>query len=393
MRVYLDHSATTYVDPKVLEKMLPYFTDVFGNANSQHGVGREAAKAVDKARRQVADAINAKPNEIYFTSGGSEADDWVLQGVCEANAAKGNEIIISSIEHSAMMTTAKWLEKHGVKVTYLNVDKGGFVDLEQLENSITDKTVLVSVMLANNEIGTIEPVKKVVEIAKKHGVLVHTDAVQAVGSIPVDVKDLGVDFLSMSAHKFYGPKGVGALYIKNGAKIGKLLHGGEQERSMRAGTTNLASVVGMGEAIELAVKDMAENSAKIIELRNYFIDQVLERVPYVRLNGDREHRLPCNANFSFEFIEGESILFSLDLAGVEASSGSACSSGSLDPSHTLLAIGVPVEIAHGSIRFSLGKDNTKEQIDYALDVLVDAVERLRKMSPLFNMNKENVENV
>lgn len=289
MRVYLDHSATTYVDPKVLEKMLPYFTEKFGNANSQHGVGREAAVAVDKARGQVAAAINAKPNEIYFTSGGSEADDWVLQGVCEANAAKGNEIIISSIEHSAMMTTAKWLEKHGVKVTYLNVDKGGFVDLEQLENAITDKTILVSVMLANNEIGTIEPIKDVVRIAKKHGVLVHTDAVQAVGSIPVDVKDLGVDFLSMSAHKFYGPKGVGALYIKNGVKIGKLLHGGEQERSMRAGTTNLASVVGMGEAIELAVKNLDENAKRITELRNYFIDGVLARIPYVRLNGDREN--------------------------------------------------------------------------------------------------------
>lgn len=389
MRVYLDHSATTYVDPKVLEKMLPYFTEKFGNANSQHGVGREAAVAVDKARGQVAAAINAKPNEIYFTSGGSEADDWVLQGVCEANAAKGNEIIISSIEHSAMMTTAKWLEKHGVKVTYLNVDKGGFVDLEQLENAITDKTILVSVMLANNEIGTIEPIKDVVRIAKKHGVLVHTDAVQAVGSIPVDVKDLGVDFLSMSAHKFYGPKGVGALYIKNGVKIGKLMHGGEQERSMRAGTTNLASVVGMGEAIELAVKNLDENAKRITELRNYFIDGVLARIPYVRLNGDREKRLPCNANFSFEYIEGESILFSLDLAGVEASSGSACSSGSLEPSHTLLAIGVPVEIAHGSIRFSLGKDNTKEQIDYTLDVLVEVVERLRKMSPLYNVNKEN----
>ena len=288
-----------------------------------------------------------------------------------------------------MMTTAKWLEKHGVKVTYLNVDKGGFVDLEQLENAITDKTILVSVMLANNEIGTIEPIKDVVRIAKKHGVLVHTDAVQAVGSIPVDVKDLGVDFLSMSAHKFYGPKGVGALYIKNGVKIGKLLHGGEQERSMRAGTTNLASVVGMGEAIELAVKNLDENAKRITELRNYFIDGVLARIPYVRLNGDREKRLPCNANFSFEYIEGESILFSLDLAGVEASSGSACSSGSLEPSHTLLAIGVPVEIAHGSIRFSLGKDNTKEQIDYTLDVLVEVVERLRKMSPLYNVNKEN----
>ena len=288
-----------------------------------------------------------------------------------------------------MMTTAKWLENHGVKVTYLNVDKGGFVDLEQLENAITDKTILVSVMLANNEIGTIEPIKDVVRIAKKHGVLVHTDAVQAVGSIPVDVKDLGGDFLRMSGHKFYGLKGVGALYIKNGVKIGKLLHGGEQERSMRAGTTNLASVVGMGEAIELAVKDMGENAKKITELRNYFIDGVLSRIPYVRLNGDREKRLPCNANFSFEYIEGESILFSLDLAGVEASSGSACSSGSLEPSHTLLAIGVPVEIAHGSIRFSLGKDNTKEQIDYTLDVLVEVVERLRKMSPLYNVNKEN----
>lgn len=388
--IYFDHAATTKLDERVLKKMLPYFTEYYGNANSQHGMGREAQKAVDEARDEIATLIGAKPSEIYFTSGGTEADNWVLRGVCRALAHKGKHVITTKIEHAAMLTTAKELEKDGFEFTFIGVDKEGFVDLEELKKAIRPDTILISCMYANNEVGTIEPIKEIVEIAHSHGILCHTDAVQAMGAMRINVKDLGVDMMSFSAHKFNGPKGMGALYIKTGVTVGRLISGGHQERTRRGGTTNVPGVVGFAEALRLTYETLDEDAKYVASLRDRFIKRVTEEIPYVKLNGPKDgtKRLPNNADFSFEYIEGESILFSLDLAGIAVSSGSACSSGSLEPSHVLLALGVPEELAHGSIRFTFGKENTVEEVDYTVDKLKEIVDRLRKMSPLFKIDGE-----
>lgn len=383
--IYLDNSATTYTDPEVLKEMLPYFTEVFGNASSQHAYGREALKAVDKARQQVAKAIGCAPNEVYFTSGGTESDNWAIKGIALAHQNKGKHIITSRIEHPAVIKTCQALEKQGFEVTYLDVDNEGFISLDQLEKSIRKDTILISVMTANNEVGTIEPIRQIGEIAHKHGVIFHTDAVQAIGNVPIDVVKDNIDLLSMSGHKFYGPKGVGVLYKRNGLKIARFMDGGEQERNMRASTINTPGIVGLGKAIENAVANMEKNNRHIAEVRDWFVSQVRSRISDIYFNGpkDMSRRLPSNANFSFEYIEGESILMLLDMAGIAVSSGSACSSGSLEPSYVLLSIGVPVEVAHGSIRFSFGKNNTLEEAKYTVDKLVETVDRLREMSPLF----------
>ena len=384
-RIYLDNSATTYTDKEVLQKMLPYFSEVYGNGSSQHFFGREALVAIDEAREKVAKAIGAKPTEIYFTSGGTESDNWAIKGAAHALREKGNHIITTAIEHPAVIKTCQALEKEGFEVTYLPVDNEGFVTAEQVEKAITDKTVLISVMTANNEIGTIEPIREIGAVAKAHKILFHTDAVQAVGNVPIDVVKDNVDMLSMSAHKFYGPKGVGVLYKRNGVKIGRFMDGGEQERNMRASTLNTPGIVGLGAAIEIAVRDMEKNNKHVAELRDYFVKELLANVKDIKYNGpvDTSRRLPSNANFSFEYIEGESILMSLDLEGIAVSSGSACSSGSLEPSYVLLSVGVPIELAHGSIRFSFGKNNTMEEVKYTLEKLYAIVARLREMSPLF----------
>ncbi|NLG87381.1 MAG: cysteine desulfurase NifS [Firmicutes bacterium] len=381
-RVYLDHAATTAVHPQVLQTMLPYLQDQFGNPSSIYSWGREAKAAIENARAQVAALINADPAEIIFTGSGTEADNTALVGVASALGHKGRHIITSKIEHHAILHTAEDLEQKGFQVTYLPVDGDGLVDPEDLKKALTPETILVSIMFANNEIGTIEPIGQLAQIAKEHGVLFHTDAVQAVGNVPVDVKELGVDLLSLSGHKIYAPKGVGALYVRRGTKIKPFIHGGAQERKFRAGTENVPGIVGLGKAAELARLELPERRAHLIELRDYLIEGVLGSIDHVRLNGHRTCRLPGNANFSFEFVEGESLLLSLDLAGIAASSGSACTSGSLEPSHVLLAIGLPHEIAHGSLRLTLGRENTKEDIDYVLSVLPDIVNRLRAMSPL-----------
>ena len=386
--IYFDHAATTPVCKEALEKMLPYFTDVFGNPNSQHAFGRESAKAVDEARDSIAKIIICKPNELYFTAGGTESDNWALRGVANAYKDKGNHIVISPIEHAAMIVTAKALKKEGFEVDFMKVDEYGFVDLEHLKSIVKKGTIFVGCMLANNEVGTIEPIKEIAEIAHSVGAICFTDAVQAAGVLKIDVKDLGVDLMSMSAHKIYGPKGVGALYIRNGVKVQSILTGGHQERTKRGGTTNVAGIVGFATAFEIADKEMQKNFEYVSSLRDHFIDRVLKEVPFVKLNGPRENRLPANADFSFEFIEGESILFSLDLAGICVSSGSACSSGSLEPSHVLLSLGLPEELAHGSIRFSFGKHNNIEEVDYAVETIKTAVKRLREMSPLFKNQGE-----
>ena len=392
--IYIDNAATTRLDERVLEKMIPYYTEVYGNANSQHGYGREAAKAVDGARDEIARLIGAKPSEIYFTSGGTEGDNWALRGTCRALKDKGKHVIMSKIEHAAMITTAHELEKDGFEFSFIGVDEEGFIKLDELEKAIRPDTILICCMYANNEIGTIEPIEEVVRIAKEHGVLSFTDAVQAMGAIDIDVGKLGVDMMSFSAHKFNGPKGVGALYIKTGVPLGRLISGGHQERTRRGGTTNVPGVVGFAEALRLSKETRKEDVAYIRSLRDKFVKRVLGEIPYIRYNGakDPEKRLPNNADFSFEYIEGESILFSLDMAGIAVSSGSACSSGSLEPSHVLLAIGIPEEIAHGSIRFTFGKDNTEEEVDFVVDKLKETVARLRAMSPLFDLKGE-VKNV
>lgn len=384
-RIYLDNSATTYTDKEVLQKMLPYFSEVYGNGSSQHFFGREALVAIDEAREKVAKAIGAKPTEIYFTSGGTESDNWAIKGAAHALREKGNHIITTAIEHPAVIKTCQALEKEGFEVTYLPVDNEGFVTAEQVEKAITDKTILISVMTANNEIGTIEPIREIGAVAKAHKILFHTDAVQAVGNVPIDVVKDNIDMLSISAHKFYGPKGVGVLYKRNGIKIGRFMDGGEQERNMRASTLNTPGIVGLGAAIEIAVRDMEKNNKHVAELRDYFVKELLANVKDIKYNGpvDTSRRLPSNANFSFEYIEGESILMSLDLEGIAVSSGSACSSGSLEPSYVLLSVGVPIELAHGSIRFSFGKNNTMEEVKYTLEKLYAIVARLREMSPLF----------
>lgn len=381
--IYMDHSATTPVKKEVLEEMLPYFSEFYGNPSSVYALSNHSRLAIDKARERVAKAIGAKKTEVFFTGGGSEADNWALKGVAYKNKDKGNHIITTKIEHHAILHTCEYLEQQGFQVTYLDVDEYGMISLEDLEKAITEKTILISIMFANNEIGTIQPVKEIGELAKKHGVLFHTDAVQAVGSLPIDVKEMNIDLLSMSAHKLYGPKGVGALYIRQGTKIDPLIAGGAQEKNKRAGTENTPGIVGLGKAIELAYEHLEENTAYLISLRERLIKGVQERIPYVRLNGHPEKRLPGNTNFCFQFIEGEALLLSLDMVGIAGSSGSACTSGSLDPSHVLLAIGLPHEIAHGSLRLSLGTGNTEEEVDYAVEKLVGIVDRLRMMSPLY----------
>lgn len=388
-RIYLDNSATTYTDKEVLQKMLPYFSEVYGNGSSQHFFGREALCAIDEAREKVARAIGAKPSEIYFTSGGTESDNWAIKGIARANRQKGNHIITTSIEHPAVIKTCQALEKEGFEVTYLPVDSEGFVTAQQVEDAITDKTVLISVMAANNEVGTIEPIREIGAVAKKHKIPFHTDAVQAIGNVEIDVVADNIDLLSMSGHKFYGPKGIGVLYKRNGLRIDRFMDGGEQERNMRASTLNTPGIVGLGAAIEIAVRDMRKNNEHIAKLRDYFVSEVQKNIPDIYFNGskDMSRRLASNANFSFEYIEGESILMRLDLAGIAVSSGSACSSGSLEPSYVLLSLGVPIEVAHGSIRFSFGKSNTMEETQYVLQKLYETVNSLREMSPLFKSIK------
>ncbi|ADD03306.1 cysteine desulfurase NifS [Thermoanaerobacter mathranii subsp. mathranii str. A3] len=381
-RIYLDNAATTAVDKRVLEAMLPYYSDIFGNPSSPYSYGQEAKKAIEEAREKVAKALGADSDEIYFTSGGSESDNWALKGVAYALKDKGNHIITTEIEHHAVLNTCRYLEKEGFKVTYLPVDEYGVVKPEDLKKAITDKTILVSVMFANNEIGTIEPIEELVKIAHEKNVYFHTDAVQAVGNIPIDVKKLDVDLLSLSAHKIYGPKGVGALYIKKGVKIHSFIQGGTQEKNRRAGTENVPGIVGLGEAIELITKNLDSHINKLTFLRDKLINGILEKIPYVRLNGHPTKRLPGNVNLSFEFIDGESLILNLDMAGICASSGSACTSGSLEPSHVLLAIGLSKELARGSLRLTIGKDNTEEDIDKVLEALPQIVKRLRSISQI-----------
>lgn len=387
--IYFDHAATTPVDARVLQKMLPYFTDNFGNPNSQHWFGRRSVIAVDEARDTVASLIGAKPSEIYFTSGGTESDNWAIRGAAHARAEKGKHLIISAVEHPAMITTAKELEKEGFEVSLAPVDEYGAVDVEKLKSLLRPDTIFVGIMTANNEVGTIQPLAEISGLCRERGILFFTDAVQAAGALKIDVNDPAVDLLSFSGHKFYGPKGVGVLYIRSGLKLGKIITGGHQERTMRGGTTNVPAIVGLAEALRLAQEEREKNAAYVSSLRDRFISRVLHEIPYVKLNGHPQNRLPANANFSFRYIEGESLLFSLDLAGIAVSSGSACSSGSLEPSHVLLAMGLPEGLAHGSIRFSFGKDNTPAQIDYAVDKLKEIVVKLRALSPLFPKDLKN----
>ena len=381
--IYLDNAATTKTRPEVVEAMLPYFTEKFGNPSSVYGFASQNKEAVTVARERIAKALNAPTQDIYFTAGGSEADNWALKAAAEAYKDKGNHIITTKIEHHAILHTCEYLEKNGCEVTYLDVDENGVVDLEQLKKSIKPTTILISVMYANNEIGTLQPIKEIGQIAKENGVLFHTDAVQAFGQLPIDVVAENIDMLSASGHKLNGPKGIGFLYIKKGLKLRSLIHGGGQERKRRAGTENVPGIVGFGKAVELAVAGMEEKIKKETELRDYMIERVLAEIPYVRLNGHKTLRLPNNANFSFQFIEGESLLIMLDMKGICASSGSACTSGSLDPSHVLLAIGLPHEIAHGSLRLTMSEENTKEEIDFVVESIKEIVERLRSMSPLY----------
>ena len=381
-RIYMDNAATTAVTPAVMEAMMPYFMACYGNPSSIHSTGRDARRAVDAARRQVAAAIGAQPNEIYFTAGGSESDNWAIKGTAFALKHKGNHIITSAIEHHAVLHTCQWLEKQGFEVTYLPVDEFGMVRLADLEAAITDKTILITIMAANNEIGTIQPIKEIGALAKSRGIYFHTDAVQAIGAVHMDVNDMNIDMLSMSGHKIHGPKGVGMLYIRKGVKIDTFMAGGAQERGKRAGTENLAGIVGLGKAIELATTHLDENVARMTALRDKLIHGILDTIPDVRLNGHPTQRLANNCNVSIRYIEGEALLLRLDLAGIAASSGSACTSGSLDPSHVLLAIGLPHEIAHGSLRLSLGTDTTEEEVDEVLKELPQIVKNLRDMSPL-----------
>lgn len=383
-RIYLDHAATTPVRQEVLQAMTPYFTEIFGNANSVHSFGRDAEAAVLKARSSVARAINCEPLEVYFTSGGTEADNFAIKGFCRKNRAKGKHIVISSIEHAAIISSAKAMEAEGFEVTYAPVTSEGIVDLNALRSCLRKDTILVSVMAANNEIGTLQPIEQIAELAHGCGAVFHTDAVQAIGSVAIDVKKSGIDMLTLSAHKFYGPKGIGALYVKKGIRLEKLITGGHQEQSMRGGTSIVPSIVGLGAAIDISVRDMDKNNAYISKLRDYFVSEVEREIPHVIYNGSRTSRLSSNANFSFRFIEGESILIALDNYGICASSGSACSSGSLEPSHVLLAIGLIHETAHGSVRFSFGTANTFEDADYTVNALKIIIRRLREMSPLYS---------
>ena len=383
-RLYMDYSATTPVKKEVLEAMMPYYTTYFGNASSFHQFGREAKEGLEKGRAQVAALVNADPGEIYFTNGGSESDNWALEGTAFARRKQGNHIITSKIEHHAILHTCQYLEKvHGFEVTYLDVDAEGKVDLDQLKSVISDNTILVSIMYANNEVGTIQPIKEITKIAHEHGALMHTDAVQASGNIPVDVKDLDVDLMSMSGHKIYGPTGIGALFVKKGVKIHNFIHGGAQEKKKRAGTENIPAIVGYGKAAELAKANMEHHVTELTRLREKLLNGIVETIPHVKINGHRTDRLPGNANISFEFIEGEGILLLLDQLGIGASSGSACTSGSLDPSHVLMALGLPHELAHGSLRLTVGDFTTEDDIDYILENLPKVIARLRELSPLY----------
>ena len=381
--IYLDNAATTQVYPEVLEAMTPFFTEYYGHPSAIYTFAGKGKKAVDEARAVLASGIGAKPEEIYFTGGGSESDNWALKAAVEAYADKGKHIITTKIEHHAILHTAQYLEENGYEITYLDVDENGIVSPENLKKAIRPDTILISVMMANNEIGTIEPIEELGAIAKENGILFHTDAVQTFGHIPIDVDKMNIDMLSASAHKLNGPKGIGFLYIRKGVKIRSFIHGGAQERQRRAGTHNVPGIVGFGKAAELALRDMKERKKYETELRDYLIERVLEEIPYTRLNGDRTKRLPGNVNFCFRFVEGESLLILLDQNGICASSGSACTSGSLDPSHVLLAIGLPHEIAHGSLRLTLSEKTTKEEIDFTIDKIKEIVERLRNMSPLY----------
>ena len=381
--IYFDHAATTPVKPEVVEAMLPYFTEKFGNASSVYSIGRESKKAIEEARDQVAMALGAQSREIFFTGSGTEADNWAIKGFAYTNKAKGNHIITTAIEHHAVLHTCQYLESEGFEVTYLPVDENGLVSPEQVRDAIKPNTILITVMFANNEIGTIQPIAEIGKIAREKGVCFHTDAVQAIGNVRINVVDMNIDMLSLSSHKFYGPKGVGALYVRKGMKVTSYLHGGAQERGRRASTENIAGIVGLGRAIQIANNNLDEHNKKVLELRERAINEITNKIPFVKLNGHRESRLPGNVNFSFEFIEGESLLLMLDMKGIAASSGSACTSGSLDPSHVLLAIGLPHEIAHGSLRLTFGEYNSHEDIDYLMEVLPGIVERLREMSPLY----------
>ena len=378
---YFDHAATTAVKEEVLKEMLPYFSLEYGNPSSIYSIGRKAKRAIEEARVRVATAINCNPKEIYFTGCGSESDNIAIKGMAYALRNKGNHIITSKIEHHAILNACKSLENEGFKVTYLNVNSDGIVDLQELKNAITNDTILISIMFANNEIGTIEPIEEIGKIAKSNNIIFHTDSVQVVGNVKIDVRKMNIDLLSMSAHKFYGPKGVVAIYIKQGIKCNKLQDGGHQEKDLRAGTENVAGIVGLGKAIEISNKNLDEYNKKMIRLRDYYIEQIEEKIPYIKINGDKIRRLPGNSNISFRFIDGEALLLKLDMNGICASTGSACSSGSSEPSHVLLAIGLKEDMAKGSLRITFGDENTKEDVDYLVNTLVDAVEKLRQMSP------------
>ncbi len=382
--IYLDNAATTAILPEVLDKMMPYLTEYYGNPSSVYGLAGVSKEAIDKSRKTIADFIGAKENEIYFTAGGSESDNWAIKSAARAKKAKGKHIITTKIEHHAVLHTCEFLEKNGYEVSYIDVDEDGVVKLDELKKAIRPDTILISVMFANNEIGTIQPIKEIGQIAKENGILFHTDAVQAFGHLRINVDELNIDMLSASGHKFHGPKGTGIMYIRNSVKLEPLIHGGAQERKRRAGTHNVPGIVGMGAAIELADKNLEANAEKEIAIRDHLIERVMKEIPHVKLNGHKTNRLPNNANFSFSFIEGESMLMMLDAKGICCSSGSACTSGSLDPSHVLLAIGLPHEIAHGSLRVSMSEETTMEDIDYLVDNLKAIVERLRSMSPLYD---------
>lgn len=381
--IYLDNAATTRTAPEVVEAMLPFFSENYGNASSIYGLGSTSKKALNQARRTLADYLGAKPEEIYFTAGGSEADNWALKAAAEAYRDKGKHIITTRIEHHAVLHTCEYLEKQGYEVTYVGVDENGIVRLEELEAAIRPDTILISVMYANNEVGTLQPIGEIGRIAHERGILFHTDAVQAFGQLPICVDELHIDMLSASAHKMNGPKGVGCLYIRSGLKLRSFIHGGAQERSRRAGTENIPGIVGFGKAIERAVRIMPEKIQRETELRDYLIDQIYEKIPYCRLNGDRNRRLPGNVNFSFQFVEGESLLIMLDMKGICGSSGSACTSGALDPSHVLLAMGMSHELAHGSLRLTLSEENTEEEMDTVVEAIAEIVGKLRAMSPLY----------
>mgnify|MGYP001427349315 FL=1 len=382
-KIYLDNAATTRTRPEVVSAMLPYFGEMYGNPSSVYEFASQNKKAIDEARTIISNALGTHSSEIYFTASGTEADNWALIATAEAYELKGKHIITSKIEHHAILHTCEYLQKKGFEITYIDVDENGIIKLDQLEKAIRPSTILISVMFANNEIGTIQPIKEISDIAKKHNVLFHTDAVQAFGQLKINVDELGIDMLSASAHKLGGPKGIGFLYIRKGIKIRSFIHGGAQERGRRAGTENVPSIVGFGKAVQLAIDTIDERSKKEMELREHLVKRVLAEIPYTRLNGHRTKRLPGNVNFSFQFIEGESLLIMLDMQNICASSGSACTSGSLDPSHVLLAIGLPHEIAHGSLRLTLSHENTLEEIDYTVDRIKEVVDKLRKMSPLY----------